>query len=165
MFLMRAPRQACRVLSASVKHCWNTCEGERVNPPAEAQTSFRSVLYTRARNMWRNGTPSVTHTKVKSSEHALQSVLEMQVKRNQNIHCKKKKRRNTECRANVRKKTASIGRKAPPPSQRFLRNLQRLASKPPVYSVRLSVQGTRLCEHVCHTARASCLAHITLLPS
>lgn len=103
---MRAPRQARRVLSASVKHCWNTCEGKRVNPPPEAHTSFRSVLYTRARNAWRNGTPSVTHTKVKSSEHALQSVLEMQVKRNQNIHWKKKKRIQNVAQMCVRKPRA-----------------------------------------------------------
>lgn len=44
---------------------------------------------------------SVTRTKVKSSEHALQSVLELQVKRDQNIQSGKEKRIK-ESGANVR---------------------------------------------------------------
>lgn len=67
--------------------------GKTSEPSSWSPHQFlESVLYTHARNTWRsNGTSSVTHTKVKSSEHALQSVLEMQVKRNQNIQWKKEK--------------------------------------------------------------------------
>lgn len=63
----------------------------------------------RRRNSMRSS--SATRTKVKSSEHALQSVLEMQVKRNQNMQSGKEEEGKKVARMCV-KKTASVGRKS-----------------------------------------------------
>lgn len=159
-----SPQSPTRFSKTLLKHM----RGKTSEPSSWSPHQFlESVLYTCARNTWRrNGTSSVTHTKVKSSEHALQSVLEMQVKRNQNIHWKKEKEEmQNGAQMCVRKPRTWDEKLLFFLLNVFLETCKGWHPTPSVDSVRLSIQGTRLWEHVCHTARASSLAHITLLPS
>lgn len=169
-FYARALTSQTWVPLYSVKHCWNTGAAKRASPPPELLASFSDGALSPAARYW----------KVYEEEPIFGRRRPAQRRNHRNMLCRvcerckwsviriygvEKKKWRRESGANVCKKTASVGQKAPP-SRHRLRNLKkRPASEPFVYSVCPSVRGTWLWERVCLAMSASRLAHITLLPS